>query len=153
MRNTFIKASAVVVLIFTVIMMFGTFSGCKSADDPNVAPTPAISGTFAITKIESRTATDTTTWTTGDAGCKTSATYTFNNPNTLVYKKSTCTADADFTGIWYYGPTSKELELTMSDGTVVLDGIVKSASGTTFVLDESAILNAKIFQRITFTKK
>lgn len=152
MRNTFIKTSFVGILIFAAIMISGTFSGCKSADDPNVPVAPAISGTFYITKIET-TADTGKTWTPADAGCKTSATYTFNSPNILIYTKSTCNADADFTGTWTYGSISKELTLNLSNGNLVLDGIVKDANGTTFVLDESAILNAKIFERITFTKK
>ncbi|MDP9078284.1 MAG: hypothetical protein M3O71_12705 [Bacteroidota bacterium] len=152
MRNAFTKTCAAVVVIFAVLMMLGTFSGCKSADDPNVAPAPAISGTFSITKVET-TPDSGKTWTPKAVDCLASGVFTFNSPNIMVYKKSTCQGDGDFTGTWMFYPTSKELTINMANGDNWWDGIVKDATGTSFVLDESAILNAKFNDRVTFTKK
>jgi hypothetical protein len=152
MRNTFIKTSAIAILIFAAIMVLSTFNGCKSADSENVPASSAINGTFSITKVET-TPDSGKTWTPKDVGCLASGVFTFNDPNILIYKKSSCQGDGDFTGTWMYYPTSKELTINKTNGDNWWDGIVKSANGTSFVLDESAILNAQFNDRVTFTKK
>ncbi|MEO6631224.1 MAG: hypothetical protein ABIN13_05860 [Mucilaginibacter sp.] len=151
MNTTITKNTSFAILIFAAGIILASFGGCKTKDTENV-PKPAISGVYTITKVEI-TADSGKTWSPQGVGCLASGVFTFNTSDVLVYTKSACQGDGDFTGKWIYNSTSKELAINMANGDNWWDGIAKDVTSTSFVLDESAIPNAQFHDRVTFTKK
>jgi hypothetical protein len=151
MNTTITKNISFAIWAFTAGIILASFGGCKTKDNENV-PKPVISGVYSITKVEI-TADSGKTWTPQSVGCLSSGVFTFNASNVLVYTKSACQGDGDFTGKWIYNSTSSEFTINMANGDNWWDGIAKDVTNTSFVLDENAIPNAQFHDRTTFTKK